>query len=208
VKVYVGPTREHYWTLPEDLLCDKLEFFRAAFKGPFKEGEDKEIHLEDDDPAVFEKLIDWLCTSGGSNNLIICPCEDTGPTCFSNQMALFKFYELADKVGEADLVREVLSTHKICNKWEGDGEETIKVINIADALGHGRFQLNMIEDAVAHFMNEKKTLDNWAVIIKHNAAFHLQLMAAIRKHNTLRLNQFNVDYCTVHGTGEFVDPDE
>lgn len=59
MKIYVGKERK-VWTLPEELLCDKVEFFRASFKSGFKEGITKELSLEEESPEVFAKFVDWI----------------------------------------------------------------------------------------------------------------------------------------------------
>jgi hypothetical protein len=48
------------WTLPEDFICGKIDYFRRAFKGGFKEADEKKILLVDDDPKAFGALVNWL----------------------------------------------------------------------------------------------------------------------------------------------------
>jgi len=55
VKVFVGPERKLF-NLHEDLLCNRSEYFRSAFKGSFKEGSEKEIDLEEEDSEAFALL--------------------------------------------------------------------------------------------------------------------------------------------------------
>jgi len=43
--IYVGPQKEVFY-LNLDLICDRLDFFKKALQGGFKEGQDKTIHLE------------------------------------------------------------------------------------------------------------------------------------------------------------------
>lgn len=59
VKIYVGPQKKQ-WMLPKDLLCDRFSFFKAAFKGGFKEAAEKEMWLEEDDPEAFGLLVDYV----------------------------------------------------------------------------------------------------------------------------------------------------
>jgi hypothetical protein len=47
VKIYVGPERK-LWFLNEDLLCDRVPFFKGALKSGFKEGKSKVMELPDD----------------------------------------------------------------------------------------------------------------------------------------------------------------
>lgn len=59
VDVYIGPNGKKFH-LHEDLLCDRSTFFEKAFKGHFKEGTDKTMHLPDEDIAPFELFVRWL----------------------------------------------------------------------------------------------------------------------------------------------------
>lgn len=59
VTIYVGPQREK-WVLNEKLLCERAEYFRAAFQGNFEEGTTKEMELLEDDANAFAKLVDWV----------------------------------------------------------------------------------------------------------------------------------------------------
>lgn len=59
VDVYIGPERKKFH-LHEDLLCDRSAFFEKAFKGSFKEGTAKTMHLPDKHVALFELFVRWL----------------------------------------------------------------------------------------------------------------------------------------------------
>ena len=59
VKIFVGPKRKE-WIIHEDLICDRSDYFKAAFNDGFKETDEKEIYLDDDDPAAFALFVDWI----------------------------------------------------------------------------------------------------------------------------------------------------
>jgi hypothetical protein len=101
VKVYVGPNRK-LWTLPEDLLCDRISYFRALFKSGFKEGIEKEIYLKEEDPGVFARIVDWLFT-----DIMGCSCMDICPEDCQLQGCMI--YALADKWGLEDVARCILA---------------------------------------------------------------------------------------------------
>ena len=42
------------------LLCDSSKYFKAAFEGKFKEGEDRVLELLEEDATVFETFQLWL----------------------------------------------------------------------------------------------------------------------------------------------------
>jgi len=46
----------------EDFMCYHSKFFRNAFKGPWKEGEEKAISVVDTNLAVFGAFVAWLYT--------------------------------------------------------------------------------------------------------------------------------------------------
>jgi len=45
VKIFVGEERKLFY-LHQELICDRSEYFRAAFKGGFRESKDKTMNLE------------------------------------------------------------------------------------------------------------------------------------------------------------------
>ncbi len=44
------------------MLCHHSKYFGRAFNGLFKETLEHRIHLEEDDPAIFALLIEWMYT--------------------------------------------------------------------------------------------------------------------------------------------------
>lgn len=59
VTIIVGKELKCY-TLNAGLLCDKIPFFNAAFRGNFQEATSRTITLPEDDLEAFEKLSDWV----------------------------------------------------------------------------------------------------------------------------------------------------
>ena len=43
-----------------DLLCDRSDYFRACFEGSFREAQEGELFLPDDDPGSFDLFVGWL----------------------------------------------------------------------------------------------------------------------------------------------------
>lgn len=74
VDVYVGEERKKF-KLHRDLLCERSEFFKAAFEGHFKEFEADELALPEDSVESFELLVGWLYGAP----LMSIPSEDAFP---------------------------------------------------------------------------------------------------------------------------------
>jgi hypothetical protein len=58
VQIIVGPEQKLF-VIHEDLLC-RVEYFKSAFKGFFKESNDKMIVLPEDDPIAFSEVVNWV----------------------------------------------------------------------------------------------------------------------------------------------------
>ena len=52
VDIFVGAERKQFH-LHHDLLCDRSDYFKACFEGDFKEAEQKELFLPEDDIESF-----------------------------------------------------------------------------------------------------------------------------------------------------------
>ena len=59
VDVFIGAKRKIF-RLHEDLLCDRSDYFKAAFQGDFVEGKSKELYLPENNDASFELFVNWL----------------------------------------------------------------------------------------------------------------------------------------------------
>ena len=59
VDIFVGAERKKFH-LHRDLLCDRSDYFTACFAGNFKEAQQKELFLPEDDIEVFDLFVRWL----------------------------------------------------------------------------------------------------------------------------------------------------
>jgi hypothetical protein len=85
VLVLVGVERVKY-TVHTDVICAKSDFFRAACKEHWQEGQAIVVPLPDTEPDTFQKYMDYLCDRLGS--------ED------SSLLPLIKFHVLGDFLGD------------------------------------------------------------------------------------------------------------
>ena len=59
VVIYVGPKKTKF-SLHENLLCDKSEYFRRAFRSGFKEAQEKSLSMPEDSVDAFEYLVNFF----------------------------------------------------------------------------------------------------------------------------------------------------
>ncbi|KAL9051666.1 MAG: hypothetical protein Q9162_005875 [Coniocarpon cinnabarinum] len=63
VKIIVGAiTEESIHILPRALLCHYSTYFHNALEGHFRETREGVVHLEDEDPVLFNRVVRWLMT--------------------------------------------------------------------------------------------------------------------------------------------------
>ena len=59
VDIFVGAERTKFH-LHRDLLCNRSDYFRACFVGDFKEAQQRELSLPEDNAESFELFVTWL----------------------------------------------------------------------------------------------------------------------------------------------------
>jgi hypothetical protein len=59
VAIYVGPKKTKF-NLHENLLCDKSEYFKTAFRSGFKETQEKTLSIPEDSVDTFEYLVNFF----------------------------------------------------------------------------------------------------------------------------------------------------
>jgi len=71
VTIFVGKKHgaERQYTVSKARICEGSDaaFFRKAFDGAFREGVEGQLHLDDDDPRVFEQYLGYMFFN--TNNL-------------------------------------------------------------------------------------------------------------------------------------------
>lgn len=113
--LYVGADRKRY-ILNEDLLCDRIPFFAAAFRSNFKEAHEKTMDVPDDDSGAFGILIDYIY--GGNidckkpNNAGILEC--CLPPGLQHDLLWCNVYILGDKYELPYLCQRALEMFEYC----------------------------------------------------------------------------------------------
>jgi len=118
VKIYVGPERK-LWFLNEDLLCDRIPFFKGVFKSEFKEGDSKVMELLEDDPEAFGRLVEWVYTSSRFScdlcqKITLVPRSSTHPYDPAHELQWLRLWVLADKLNVSTVTDGALLTHTSC----------------------------------------------------------------------------------------------
>jgi hypothetical protein len=98
VRIYFGPQRT-LWVLPEDLICDRVKFFKAAFQSDFRESKEKVLELPEDDPVAFAYVLDGILGDVPGMQGRVPDGDDD-----AIQLALCNAYILADKLGREDIM--------------------------------------------------------------------------------------------------------
>jgi hypothetical protein len=93
VRIYVGSQRR-LWVLPEEVLCDGVQFFKSTFQGGFREGDEKVLELPEDDSISFGYILDHILQGWATADDI----NKLGDPEVVN-MAWCRTWVLADKLG-------------------------------------------------------------------------------------------------------------
>ena len=102
VRIYVGPKRA-LWVLPEEALCDRVQFFKSAFQSGFRESSEKVLELPEDDPIAFEFVLDYILQDWPDTEFI-----STLESPEAIQMAWCQVWVLTDKLGLPDFSEEAI----------------------------------------------------------------------------------------------------
>jgi len=87
------------------ILCDASPVFNAAFNGGFSESFKRSMNLPEDDPEVFERLVQWLYWKAYDLPPFVKGASGDAQIMF---MRLARLYVAADKYGIIDLKNDVL----------------------------------------------------------------------------------------------------
>ena len=85
VDIFVGAQRFKF-RMHEAILSDRSPFFKAAFEGRFKEGEEKTMDLPEDDPISFGLFAEWAYSR-----------QHVPPHSTRRVMAFIRLYCMADR---------------------------------------------------------------------------------------------------------------
>lgn len=180
VKIYVGPGRK-LWTLPEELLCSRVEFFKKAFKGPFKEGVDKEMYFPEDDPASFGHLIDWVFGQS-----LGCELQHGSSVEEGSEHGLHwcRLGVLADKFGIDGLSASVAAQYEKClgNQSNIPPATVISYIYENTMDDYSKLRILAVKRYVFTALTRKWDPQQWAQGTSMNATFNERVVREMNNH--------------------------
>jgi len=155
VHVTVGstPEKQEIFTVHRKLLCYQSEYFRALLQGPFKESEGGVAKLIDEDPKVFQLVVDWVYREQRLRLETPFDCRQWKQSC----LLYVGLLALADKLMIPDLPPQVYSRIRLLNPpgvFPGDRviRAIVKLIPRLD-LPTGKLRLYFVE-MLAHYIRK------------------------------------------------------
>lgn len=197
VTVYVGPQRAEYY-LNEELLCDKVDFFRAAFRGSFTESHNKTLSLPEDDPTAFARLIGWL-------HGVYTPCDEAhgahpSPT-ISHDMLWIDLFILADKMNVKDLANRGMNQWRWCNIDHSElhyiDRSVVDHVYSHTAIG-SRAREEVLKVFIRYYFRDENQPTKFWNLVRDNQDAQLDCFTAIGKH----LGELYCGHNNVISTGE------
>jgi hypothetical protein len=209
VKIYVGPERK-LWCLNEELLCDRVPFFKSAFKSGWKEGKSKVMELPDDDPEAFGYLVDWVYTKGLKCKLCASPPPGHGVEPYTashvdagHELQWLKLWLLADRMNLTILAIYALDMHLDCIS-EHDLVISPEAVILAceNPAGDGSLRTHLV-DVVVNGMFKSRPFDGSSnglgVGAAANASFNQEVMDTIQNHLQIaRTEPCSYYECPIH----------
>jgi hypothetical protein len=207
VKIYVGPERK-LWFLNEELLCDRVPFFKSAFKRGWKEGKSKVMELPDDDPEAFGYLVYWVYTEALKCKFCPAPVHwgeayTTPHVDAAHELQWLKLWVLADRVNLTELGESALNMHLRCISEHNlvISPEAV-ILACENPAGNGVLRKHLVE-VVMNGMFRSPLSDgssnSLGVGAAANASFNQEVMDAIQHHLRIaRTETCPYELCLIH----------
>jgi hypothetical protein len=120
VTIYVGKDKAEF-AIHEKLLCDRVEYFKKAFRGGFKEAAEGVMHLLEEDPDVFEIFVEWLYQE----------CLPSFHT-LEDPKLYYRLYMFAEKTVQEELANATADTLRVSEF--NDGSTAKPVLDIIEEV--------------------------------------------------------------------------
>jgi len=200
VKIFVGPEKKMF-VLDEELLCERVDYFRGCFKSGFKESQKKVLNLVDDDGEAFTHVVDWVyghsleCEDGGAHHPL---------NMQKHLLHWIKTWILADKLGMDDLATRTVDLFALCleDNWNLEREEVSYVYR--NTLESSPLRSILVQDMVRYFFDADGFREkDWEIVKDCGAVFFMDVSKATRAHHLLSAEDCDwEDDCTIHSSKE------
>lgn len=202
VTVFVGPERKKF-ILNKELLCDRVPFFRGAFKTGFKESTTKKIDLPEDNADSFGLMVDWVYT----DEVKCISCNDKICNIFQgdikHDLVFFDLWILADKYQCVKLAEKALDRCSFSISLRNSRFSPEVLIYAFDKTTDASPLREMLYDhALVLFYSEMygpllqpKLLSELSAA---NIEFNYQLMKRIQNHAMAGKEHCNIEDCMLH----------
>ncbi|CZR53687.1 uncharacterized protein PAC_03567 [Phialocephala subalpina] len=190
VEVSVGTgDAQKTWFLPEQLLCDHSEYFRAAFKGGFEESVAKKINLEEHHHTAFAHFVDWICS--GKLECRLQHSNDGRVRDGTHCLSVCGLFVLADIFGMTELAQKTVSQVQQCLSREHRLPSPEEVCFVYENTVNGSsmqasFVDRMTKDYLVRqsFASCNKDME-WVEAVGANCDLHCEVMEKIKEHTLL-----------------------
>jgi hypothetical protein len=195
VEVFVGKDPEP-WTLPEDFLSDRIEYFRAAFKSNFKEGVEKKIHLEEEDPAMFGRVVAWLFGSAVDPH--------SGDWERYSLLDCCKLFVLTDKLGIVDMNKEVLrasETKSSVKDIKCRPTSEVVLLVYKNTTDSSKLREILLRQALMFFLQSSpEDLEGFSAATSCHCQFNSDFLKSLVEHINQTIDECQFSwFCKLHG---------
>jgi hypothetical protein len=164
--------------LPEDLIWDKIKYFRYSLASHNVEGRVKEIHLIDEDPKAFELLVKWLF----EGDTYHCDCRKHFHTQ-DDILAWCKLHILADKLNLPGLAKNASENIMSCLRRHR-APVAPEVVTYTYSDGEPELQQILVAGNVEYFFTGIIDTTAWVASLTSNTEFHEDITKGITEHIT------------------------
>jgi len=180
------------------LLCARSEFFRKSFQKDFREGQEDELYLPEDDSDAFANTIDWIFSQR-----LACHRKHTTSDAdqAEHQMRFRKLFVLADKFLLRDLANDTAIEYEKC-LTKGSWLPSIEAVGYIyeNTIEKSAIRKVMVRLYVEWlFRKESKNADDWAGTIISQPNFCKDVLEAVNAHIDLDPSRCNIKIkCRIH----------
>lgn len=203
VKIIFGPDQK-LWVLPEQLLCDRVKYFKSAFQSGFRESDEKVLELPEDCPVAFAYIIDRILGDRQP------PTKNFGENQDDRQMTWCKLYVLADKLGCSRLVDAErfcrLELWALRDECIDTGKEMLIISPAAtkflydNTTDSAEMRQNLAEFLAERQMSktvlEASQLERWLESATSHPKFHFDVMEQVGNHYRTSVEELREEGCT------------